>query len=189
MNPNFNRRQFIGLAVCVAVNTALPGCKKKEPEWTAAKDDKLKPLAFEISEGKATPLSGSGWKRCDDYIHLQLSGSSIPDRKIAKVKQKKGTLIVYVDNGNSEVQSMDLVLTQYKITGGDISQIVNLVLDENGTRTEVFNADSTGSLDRWSKPTIYRHEKGEIHVSPFSFASEVQVDIEAITIINAFAIS
>ena len=128
MNPNFNRRQFIGLAVCVAVNTALPGCKKKEPEWT--------------------PLSGSGWKRCDDYIHLQLSGSSIPDRKIAKVKQKKGTLIVYVDNGNSEVQSMDLVLTQYKITGGDISQIVNLVLDENGTRTEVFNADSTGSLDR-----------------------------------------
>ena len=61
---------------------------------------------------------------------------------------KKGTLIVYVDNGNSEVQSMDLVLTQYKITGGDISQIVNLVLDENGTRTEVFNADSTGSLDR-----------------------------------------
>ena len=126
MNPNFNRRQFIGLAVCVAVNTALPGCKKKEPEWTAAKDD----------------------KRCDDYIHLQLSGSSIPDRKIAKVKQKKGTLIVYVDNGNSEVQSMDLVLTQYKITGGDISQIVNLVLDENGTRTEVFNADSTGSLDR-----------------------------------------
>lgn len=97
MNPNFNRRQFIGLAVCVAVNTALPGCKKKEPEWTAAKDDKLKPLAFEISEGKATPLSGSGWKRCDDYIHLQLSGSSIPDRKIAKVKQKKGTLIVYVD--------------------------------------------------------------------------------------------
>ena len=94
MNPNFNRRQFIGLAVCVAVNTALPGCKKKEPEWTAAKDDKLKPLAFEISEGKATPLSGSGWKRCDDYIHLQLSGSSIPDRKIAKVKQKKGTLIV-----------------------------------------------------------------------------------------------
>lgn len=89
MNPNFNRRQFIGLAVCVAVNTALPGCKKKEPEWTAAKDDKLKPLAFEISEGKATPLSGSGWKRCDDYIHLQLSGSSIPDRKIAKVKQKK----------------------------------------------------------------------------------------------------
>lgn len=128
MNPNFNRRQFIGLAVCVAVNTALPGCKKKEPEWTAAKDDKLKPLAFEISEGKATPLSGSGWKRCDDYIHLQLSGSSIPNRKIAKVKQKKGTLIVYVDNGNSEVQSMDLVLTQYKITGGDISQIVNLVL-------------------------------------------------------------
>ena len=118
MNPNFNRRQFIGLAVCVAVNTALTGCKKKESEWTAAKDDKLKPLAFEISEGKA------------------------------KVKQKKGTLIVYVDNGNSEVQSMDLVLTQYKITGGDISQIVNLVLDENGTRTEVFNADSTGSLDR-----------------------------------------
>jgi len=51
MNPNFNRRQFIGLAVCVAVNTALPGCKKKEPEWTVAKDDKLKPLAFEISEG------------------------------------------------------------------------------------------------------------------------------------------
>lgn len=148
MNPNFNRRQFIGLAVCVAVNTALTGCKKKEPEWTVAKDDKLKPLAFEISEGKATPLSGSGWKRCDDYIHLQLSGSSIPDRKIVKVKQKKGTLIVYVDNGNSEVQSMDLVLTQYKITGGDISQIVNLVLDENGTRTEVFNADSTGSLDR-----------------------------------------
>lgn len=148
MNPNFNRRQFIGLAVCVAVNTALPGCKKKEPEWTVEKDDKLKPLAFEISEGKATPLSGSGWKRCDDYIHLQLSGSSIPDRKIAKVKQKKGTLIVYVDNGNSEVQSMNLVLTQYKITGGDISQIVNLVLDENGTRTEVFNADSTGSLDR-----------------------------------------
>ena len=48
MNPNFNRRQFIGLAVCVAVNTALTGCKKKEPEWTAAKDDKLKPLAFEI---------------------------------------------------------------------------------------------------------------------------------------------
>lgn len=135
MNPNFNRRQFIGLAVCVAVNTALPGCKKKEPEWTAAKDDKLKPLAFEISEGKATPLSGSGWKRCDDYIHLQLSGSSIPDRKIAKVKQKKGTLIVYVDNGK------------------------------------------------------YRHEKGEIHVSPFSFASQVQVDIEAITIIDAFAIS
>ena len=94
MDPNFNRRQFIGLAVCVAANTALTGCKKKEPEWTAAKDDKLKPLAFEISEGKATPLSGSGWKRCDDYIHLQLSGSSIPDRKIAKVKQKKGTLIV-----------------------------------------------------------------------------------------------
>ena len=99
MNSNFNRRQFIGLAVCVAVNTALPGCKKKEPEWTAAKDDKLKPLAFEISEGKATPLSGSGWKRCDDYIHLQLSGSSIPDRKIAKVKQKKGTLIVYMEIG------------------------------------------------------------------------------------------
>lgn len=120
MDPNFNRRQFIGLAVCVAVNTALTGCKKKEPEWTVAKDNKLNPLAFEISEGKAPPLSGSGWKRCDDYIHLQLSGSSIPDRKIAKVKQKKGTLIVYVDNGNSEVQSMDLVLTQYKITGGDI---------------------------------------------------------------------
>ena len=100
MNPNFNRRQFIGLTVCVAVNTALPGCKKKEREGTAAKDDKLKPLAFEISEGKATPLSVSGWKRCDDYIHLHLSGSSIPDRKIAKVKQKKGTLIVYVDNGN-----------------------------------------------------------------------------------------
>lgn len=118
MNPNFNRRQFIGLAVCVAVNTALPGCKKKEPEWTAAKDDKLKPLAFEISEGKATPLSGSGWKRCDDYIHLQLSGSSIPDRKIAKVKQKKGTLIVYVDNGNSEVQSMDLVLTNIRSLAG-----------------------------------------------------------------------
>lgn len=103
MDPNFNRRQFIGLAVCVAVNTALTGCKKKEPEWTVAKDNKLNPLAFEISEGKATPLSGSGWKRCDDYIHLQLSGSSIPDRKIAKVKQKKGTLIVYVDNGNSSV--------------------------------------------------------------------------------------
>ena len=73
MDPNFNRRQFIGLAVCVAVNTALTGCKKKEPEWTVEKDDKLNPLAFEISEGKATPLSGSGWKRCDDYIHLQLS--------------------------------------------------------------------------------------------------------------------
>lgn len=55
MDPNFNRRQFIGLAVCVAVNTALTGCKKKEPEWTVAKDNKLNPLAFEISEGKATP--------------------------------------------------------------------------------------------------------------------------------------
>ena len=148
MDPNFNRRQFIGLAVCVAVNTALTGCKKKEPEWIVTKDDNLKPLEFEISKGMASPLSGSGWKRCDDYIHLQLSGSSIPDRKISKVKQKKGTLTVYIEDGNSEVQSMDLVLTQYKITGGDISQIVNLVLDENGTRTEVFNADSTGSLDR-----------------------------------------
>lgn len=142
MNPNFNRRQFIGLAVCVAVNTALPGCKKKEPEWTAAKDDKLKPLAFEISEGKATPLSGSGWKRCDDYIHLQLSGSSIPDRKIAKVKQKKGTLIVYVDNGNSEVQSMDLVLTQYFISSRikSVRCLKSVAVEDSESLTSFRNA-------------------------------------------------
>lgn len=147
MNPNFNRRQFIGLAVCVAVNTALPGCKKKEPEWTAAKDDKLKPLAFEISEGKATPLSGSGWKRCDDYIHLQLSGSSIPDRKIAKVKQKKGTLIVYVDNGNSEVQSMDLVLTQYTYDVSSTSEKMEIVTKINSRVTSNVNGNcNDGSL-------------------------------------------
>ena len=86
MNPNFNRRQFIGLAVCVAVNTALPGCKKKEPEWTAAKDDKLKPLAFEISEGKATPLSGSGWKRHSSPAFRQLH----PGSQDCESETKKG---------------------------------------------------------------------------------------------------
>lgn len=74
MNPNFNRRQFIGLAVCVAVNTALPGCKKKEPEWTAAKDDKLKPLAFEISLCRREYIAENGNVSivCDNELKLRL---------------------------------------------------------------------------------------------------------------------
>lgn len=149
MELNFNRRQFIGLAVCIASNVALTGCKKEEaPEWIATKDDSLKNLTFEVTKGNSISLPGTGWKRCDGYIHLQLSGGSIPERKITKVKQKKGTLTVYVDSGNSDVQSMDLMLTQYKITGGDVDQIVDIVLDENGNKSDVFNADSTASLDR-----------------------------------------
>lgn len=149
MNLDFSRRQFIGLTVCLAGNAVLTGCKKKEPaEWIAVKDDSLKNLTFEVTKGTAIALPGTAWKRCDDYIHLQLSGGSIPERKITKVKQKKGTLTVYIDNGNSEVQSMDLTVAQYKISGGDVSKIVNIVLDENGTKSDVFNSDSTAKFDQ-----------------------------------------
>lgn len=127
-----------GAALLVVLLAALGGCAAQKETWSCEQDDSLSVLTTEVAGGAIVAQPGNGWALRDGYIQLQLGGGSIPGQTIKSVQREGNGLTVTVSQ-EGDVASLDLVLTEYRITGtGDISQIEALKVDYgNGEIVEV----------------------------------------------------
>ncbi|MGO5361706.1 hypothetical protein ACTQY8_01850 [Collinsella bouchesdurhonensis] len=71
---------------------------------------------------------GEGWASRDGYIQLQLLGSSIPEQEIESVEQDGDelTLTLKVQDGP---MTMDILLTEWRLTGGDVESVKSVTID------------------------------------------------------------
>lgn len=131
-----SRRKFLaGCAVVTLAAVPLPGCSAKAgAAWTWRQDDDLPVLATEVAGGAQVAMPGDGWKSQGDWIQLQLAGGSIPGRKIAKVEQSGDALMVTLEENGSGIETMDMLLTEYRLEGGD-ARSVRSVTVKQGTET------------------------------------------------------
>lgn len=115
-----SRREFIALGVASAL--ALAGCSPSESEqvtdvyeWVAQQDDSLNCLTMQVGGGAVVAMTGDGWAQRDGYIHLQLSGGSIPGQEIEDVYNEGSTLTVKLKE-TDEPSTLNLILTEYRVT-------------------------------------------------------------------------
>ena len=71
-----------------------------------------------------------------EWIQLQLSGGSIPGKEIEAITQEGSTLVVRLKKPNSDMETMDLCLTEYRVAGGDVSSVESVVVEDKGERLE-----------------------------------------------------
>lgn len=125
------RREFlIGSAGMGLAALGLVGCGGSDggTTWTATADDSLDCLTMQVAGGNVVAMTGDGWAPRDGYVQLQLSGASIPGQQIESVAEKDGTLTVTLKT-NDGIQTMDLLLTQWKLEGGDVDGISKVLVD------------------------------------------------------------
>lgn len=91
---------------------------------------------MEVSGGAIVAMPGNGWKLQDEWIQLQLSGGSIPGKEIEAITQEGSTLVVRLKKPNSDMETMDLCLTEYRVAGGDVSSVESVVVEDKGERLE-----------------------------------------------------
>lgn len=138
MAKHMTRRAFVTTA-CTAVAATALGCSASDDAkaaWTWTQDDDLPVLCMQVSGGAIVAMPGSGWKPQDDWIQVQLSGGSIPGKEIESITQEGSTLVVKLKKPTSEIETMDLRLTEYRVEGGDVSSIESVDIIDKGERHE-----------------------------------------------------
>ena len=135
---HMTRRTFVAVA-CGAVAATALGCTTRgatDSTWDWEEDNDLPVLCMEVSGGAIVAMPGNGWKPQDEWIQLQLSGGSIPGKEVESIIQEGATLIVRLKKPESDMETMDLCLTEYRVAGGDVSSVESVVVEEKGERLE-----------------------------------------------------
>ncbi len=138
MAKRLTRRAFLAVACGTVAATAI-GCTDSgttDSPWTWAQDDDLPVLCMEVSGGAVVAMPGSGWKPQDGWIQVQLSGGSIPGKEIESITQEESTLVVQLKKPASDIETMDLRLTEFRVEGGDVSSIESVDIIDKGERHE-----------------------------------------------------
>ena len=115
-------------AVALVAHQTLSG---QGVSWTAEQDESLDVLTTKVSGGAEVSQPGEGWAPRDGYIQLQLSGSSIPGQQIESVEQDGDELtvtlkVLKVQDGP---MTMDILLTEWRLTGGDVESVKSVTID------------------------------------------------------------
>lgn len=129
----------VAAAACGPVTATMLGCAKQNADdsaWTWEEDSDLPALCIEVSGGAIVAMPGNGWKLQDEWIQLQLSGGSIPGKEIEAITQEGSTLVVRLKKPKSDMETMDLCLTEYRVAGGDVSSVESVVIEDKGERLE-----------------------------------------------------
>lgn len=129
----------VAAAACGPVTVTMLGCAKQNADdsaWTWEEDADLPVLCMEVSGGAIVAMPGNGWKPQDEWIQLQLSGGSIPGKEIEAITQEGSTLVVRLKKPKSDMETMDLCLTEYRVAGGDVSSVELVVVEDKGERLE-----------------------------------------------------
>ncbi|WP_322154561.1 hypothetical protein [Paratractidigestivibacter sp.] len=136
---HMSRRSFIGGTAAILGGLRLAGCaagdsgKNVAETWAATQDDSLAVLTMRVAGGSVIAMPGDGWAPRDDYIQLQLSGGSIPGQEIDTVTRNGKKLSVKLKSQDGAA-SLDLVLTEYRLEGGNVSAVESVLVDYgNGT--------------------------------------------------------
>ena len=138
MAKHMTRRAFVATA-CTAVAATALGCSASndsETTWSWRQDDDLSVLYMQVSGGAIVAMPGSGWKPQDGWIQVQLSGGSIPGKEIESITQEGSTLVVQLKKPASDIETMDLRLTEYRVEGGDVSSVESVDIIDKGERHE-----------------------------------------------------
>ena len=146
MAKHMTRRTFVAAAcgavvsaACGPVTAMMLGCAKQnagDSAWTWEEDADLPVLCMEVSGGAIVAMPGNGWKPQGEWIQLQLSGGSIPGKEIEAITQEGSTLVVRLKKPKSDMETMDLCLTEYRVAGGDVSSVESVVVEDKGERLE-----------------------------------------------------
>ncbi len=129
-----NKKRIAIVAVCVCVVAAVAGAalffkdRSGDSSWSSTQDGSLDVLTMQVAGGNVVAMTGDGWAARDGYIQLQLSGGSIPGQTIDSIAQKDGDLTVTLKSEGDE-SSLDLLLTEYRLEGGDASSIERVLVD------------------------------------------------------------
>ena len=144
MAKHMTRRAFVAVAcgavaaaACGSVAATMLGCTKQDASgsaWTWEEDADLSVLCMEVSGGAIVAMPGNGWKPQGEWIQLQLSGGSIPGKEIEAITQEGATLVVRLKKPASDMETMDLRLTEYRVAGGDVSSVESIVVEDKGER-------------------------------------------------------
>ena len=112
-------------AVALVAHHALSG---QGVSWTAEQDESLDILTTKAVGDAEVAQPEEGWAPRDGYIQLQLLGSSIPEQEIESVEQEgdKLTVTLKVQDGP---MTMDILLTEWRLTGGDVESIKSVTID------------------------------------------------------------
>lgn len=138
------RRSFIAGVACTASVVCVTGCGRLDEDqaesWTATQDDSLTVLTAQVSGGAVVAMPGEAWAPRDGFIQLQLAGGSIPGAQIESVARDGSTLTVRLKSQDGP-QTMDLVLTEFRLEGGDVSAVETVKVDHgNGDVRELERA-------------------------------------------------
>ncbi len=114
---------------------AAAGATDATATWTATQDDDLSILTTQVAGGNVVAMPGDGWAPRDGYVQLQLSGSSIGGQAIESVTQDGDALTVKLKSAGDGVATLDLVATEYRLAGGDVSSVksVNVTYSDGQT--------------------------------------------------------
>ena len=145
MAKHMTRRTFVAAAcgavavtaACGPVAATMFGCAKQDASgfaWTWEEDADLPVLCIKVSGGAIVAMPGNGWKPQGEWIQLQLSGGSIPGKEIEAITQEGSTLVVRMKKPDSDMETMDLCLTEYRVAGGDVSSVESVVVEDKGER-------------------------------------------------------
>ncbi len=131
------RKKHIAICVacaCVVVAVAaavmyIMSARSSQNAWNATQDDSLNVLSMQVSGGNVVAMTGDGWAARDGYVQLQLSGGSIPGQTIESVIQDGSDLTVTLKSEGDGAASLDLLLTEYRLEGGDVSSVERVLID------------------------------------------------------------
>lgn len=130
--PRFATKAAICLGCIVALGAvalvAHQTLSRQGVSWTAEQDESLDVLTTKVSGGAEVSQPGEGWAPHDGYIQLQLSGSSIPGQQIESVEQDGDELTVTLKVQDGPM-TMDILLTEWRLTGGDVESVKSVTID------------------------------------------------------------
>ena len=112
-------------AVALVAHHALSG---QGTSWTAELDESLDILTTKAAGDAEAAQPEEGWAPRDGYIQLQLLGSSIPEQEIESVEQDGDELTVTLKVQDGPM-TMDILLTEWRLTGGDVESIKSVTID------------------------------------------------------------
>ena len=112
-------------AVALVAHHALSG---QGVSWTAERDESLDILTTKAVGDAEVAQPEEGWAPRDGYIQLQLLGSSIPEQEIESVEQEGDELTVTLKVQDGPM-TMDILLTEWRLTGGDVESIKSVTID------------------------------------------------------------
>ena len=130
--PRFATKAAICLGCIVTLGAvalvAQQTLSRQGVSWTAEQDESLDVLTTKVSGGAEVSRPGEGWASRDGYIQLQLLGSSIPEQEIESVEQDGDELTVTLKVQDGPM-TMDILLTEWHLTGGDVESVKSVTID------------------------------------------------------------